>query len=143
MIYLIYVKTYREIFDRYQSFMSEDDRKKFAKRIKETDDCSRLIQHHTGRIERVVRTLTGTLRESTGEMESLNLAVFFQRVLEASRFTTGEENLTSCEAKLNIARNLLVFGNADQLEQVFLNLIKKSFAFYATFMHEDDGDRWI
>jgi len=126
-IYNYDLKTCEAIFARHGPQMSEDDRCKIEKTLKGMDKKLRTIENSANRIEGVVRTLTGTLKESTGEMGPRSLAVFFRRVLETSRFTTGEENLAGCEIELDVLQNLVVFGNDSQLEQVFLNLIKNAY----------------
>jgi signal transduction histidine kinase len=121
------VKNYSYILNKYRNVMESEDVTKFEKTIQRTNAAGQTITRNSKRIEGVVKTLTGTLKASTGEIGSLSVLVLFRRTLESSRFTTGDENLSGCEIELNITQNLMVMGNADQLEGVFLNLIKNAY----------------
>ncbi len=126
-IYMIHVKKYYDILSKYRQGMKEEDARMMEKTIKETDAYAHAIVNNVDRVHGVVRSLTGTLKESSGEMGPLSLAVLFERVLQVSRFTTGEENLAGCEVKMDIADNLMVRGNPNQLDEVFLNLVKNAY----------------
>ncbi len=126
-IYIIHVKKFNDLLNKYRNAMAEDDIKIFEKAIKGTDDYAHSIVKNVDRVQAVVQSLTGTLKESTGQMDILNLAVYCERMLQTLRFTTGEENISGCEIELDIAENLFIRGNSDQLDEVFLNLIKNAF----------------
>jgi len=121
------VKFYSQILEKYRNAMESDDVVKFEKIIQKTDISGKAITRNAKRIEGVVKTLTGTLKESSGEISPRSLSVLIQKTLESARFTTGDENLAGCIIEVSIANNLMVMGNADQLEQVFLNLIKNAY----------------
>lgn len=127
LIYMDHIKVYSNILEKYGKLMSEDDSRKFTKTIKETDKSAHGIVNSTNRVKGVVQTLTGTLKEGSGDLGPLNLPAFFQRVLDVSRFTTGEENISGCDIRLDIAENLWIIGNDTQLSEVFLNLLKNAY----------------
>jgi len=126
-IYMIHVKKYYDILNKYRQVMKEEDARAMEKTIKETDAYAHAIVNNVDRVHGVVKSLTGTLKESSGEMGPLSVVVLFERVLQVSRFTTGEENLAGCEVKMDITDKLMVRGNPNQLDEVFLNLIKNAY----------------
>ncbi|MSR77771.1 MAG: sensor histidine kinase [Candidatus Omnitrophica bacterium] len=90
------------------------------------DDLAR-ASRSAHRINAVVHTLTDILRDTKGEMGALSLRVLFHEAIEATRFSTYEENLAGCEIKLDVASNIMIHGNLEQLLQVFVNLIKNAY----------------
>jgi signal transduction histidine kinase len=60
-------------------------------------------------------------------MHPLSLIVLCREAIEATRFSTYEENLRGCEIKESIASNIVIIGNLEQLIQVFVNLIKNAY----------------
>lgn len=85
------------------------------------------IERSAERIKVAVQTLTNILKESKGEMTALNFLVLWKESVEATRFSTYDENLSVCEFKESIKANLVVHGNLQQLIQVFTNLIKNAY----------------
>lgn len=90
-------------------------------------DYVKRIESSARRIKVAVQTLTNILKESKGEMTALNFLVLWKESVEATRFSTYDENLSFCDFKENIKANLLIFGNLEQLMQVFTNLIKNAY----------------
>lgn len=117
----------KDIIERYKGKMSADEYELAKTSFDKIDDDSNRIATCAKRIEIVVKTLTGIMKESTGEMQPLSFLVLWKEAAEAVRFNTYEENLSSCEIIEGIAANLIVQGNLEQLIQVFLNLIKNAY----------------
>ncbi|MCM8775030.1 MAG: ATP-binding protein [Candidatus Omnitrophica bacterium] len=122
-----YAKIFRDLLNRYGHLMSEEDRAKFDKAIHDTADYASRINTSASRIGVVVKTLTNILKDTKGEMGPLSLIVMCREALEAARFSTYEENLGGCEMKLDMASNVVIQGNLEQLLQVFVNLIKNAY----------------
>ncbi len=93
------------------------------------------IENSARRIKVAVQTLTNILKESKGEMTSLNFLVLWKEAVEATRFSTYDENLSYCEFKESIKANLVIHGNLEQLIQVFTNLIKNAYEAMAKMKH--------
>jgi signal transduction histidine kinase len=75
----------------------------------------------------VVKTLTDILKDTKGEKGPLSLLVLCREAREATRFLTYDENLSGCQIIENIAANIVIFGNLEQLLQVFINMIKNAY----------------
>ena len=75
----------------------------------------------------VVKTLTDILKDTKGEKGPLSLLVLCREAREATRFLTYDENLSGCQIVENIAANVVIFGNLEQLLQVFINMIKNAY----------------
>lgn len=88
-------------------------------------DLEKIVQS-AKRIEIVVNTLTSIVREPSNQMQSLNFLVLWRESLEAARFSSQGNRISQCKIVENIAGNLIVYGNLEQLIQVFLNLVKNS-----------------
>lgn len=100
---------------------------KGEKIVKEFEDDINRAAKAAHRINAVVHTLTDILRDTKGEMGALSLKVLCHEAIQATRFSTYEENLAGCEFKLEVMANLMIQGNLEQLLQVFINLIKNAF----------------
>jgi len=85
------------------------------------------IEKSARRIKVAVQTLTNILKESKGEMTPLNFLVLWKESVQATRFSTYDENLSFCDFYEEIKANLLINGNLEQLMQVFTNLIKNAY----------------
>ncbi len=118
--------------------ITEEEYQKAVKTITSIEDDIGRASRAAHRINAVVRTLTDILRDTKGEMSALSLRVIFHEAIEATRFSTYEENLTGCDIKLEVASNVMIRGNLEQLLQVFVNLIKNSYE-----AMENKRDRWI
>jgi signal transduction histidine kinase/MFS family permease len=101
--------------------------KKMKKAYSNIDNNARKVAHSAKRIEVVVKTLTDILKDTKGEIGPLSLLVLFREAREATRFVTYEENLSGCQIQEDIASNLIIMGNLEQLLQVFVNLIKNAY----------------
>lgn len=55
------------------------------------------------------------------------MLVLCREAREATRFLTYDENLSGCQIVENIAANVVIFGNLEQLLQVFINMIKNAY----------------
>jgi signal transduction histidine kinase len=113
--------------EKVAPLIGEEDRAKIEKALGEIDKSSERANRSAYRINAVVHTLTHILKNSKEGMQPLSLIVLCREAVEATRFSTYEENLTGCEIVLNIASNLIIMGNLDQLLQVFINLIKNAY----------------
>lgn len=121
------VKKFKEAIERITPQVNEEETKTLSQLCQSIDDDSQSAYRAAQRINAVVHTLTDILRDAKGEMGPLSLIVLFREALEATRFSTYEENLTGCDIKVAIATNIIVFGNLEQLLQAFVNLIKNAF----------------
>lgn len=117
----------KDIIERYKGKITAEEYELAKTSFEKIDDDSNRIATCAKRIEIVVKTLTGIMKESSGEMQPLSFLVLWKEAAEAVRFNTYEENLSSCEIIEGIASNLIVQGNLEQLIQVFLNLIKNAY----------------
>ncbi len=117
----------KDIIERYKGKITAEEYELARTSFEKIDDDSTRIATCAKRIEIVVKTLTGIMKESTGELQPLSFLVLWKEAAEAVRFNTYEENLSSCQIIEGIAANLIVQGNLEQLIQVFLNLIKNSY----------------
>ncbi len=122
-----YVRKCRELLEKYASSIAPEDFQRLTKMVADIDNASQRAFRSANRINAVVHTLTNILKESKGGMESLSLIVLCREAMEATRFSTYEENLTGCDIELEIVPNVMVMGNLDQLLQVFVNLIKNAY----------------
>lgn len=107
--------------------LSDADREFLNKILANMKDHAGRIKRSGDRIAVVVKTLTNIMKEAKGEMGPLSLTVLCREAIEATRFSTYEENLSSCEIKESISANIIIYGNLEQLIQVFVNLIKNAY----------------
>ena len=101
--------------------------RELEKRFYNIEDNARRIEKSAKRIEVVVKTLTDILKDTKGEKGPLSLLVLCREAREATRFLTYDENLSGCQIAENIAANIVIFGNLEQLLQVFINMIKNAY----------------
>jgi signal transduction histidine kinase len=106
---------------------TEEMKAEVSKIVADIEKGIQKADNSTQRISAVVHTLTDILKGATGEMRALSLLVLCKEALEATRFSTYEENLSGCKIIENITADILVVGNLEQLLQVFVNLIKNSY----------------
>ncbi|MBI3313275.1 MAG: hypothetical protein HYZ83_03490 [Candidatus Omnitrophica bacterium] len=121
------VKKFKAAIEQVKPKLAQEEVTQFSTLCQSIDDDSQSAYRAAQRINAVVHTLTDILRDAKGEMGPLSLVVLFREALEAVRFSTYEENLTGCDIKVDIATNIIIFGNLEQLLQVFVNLIKNAF----------------
>lgn len=127
------------LVEKNQSALPEEDFNALRQSLVKIDDHAQRIARSGRRIAVVVGTLTNLLRDTKGEMGPLNLLMLTKEAIEATRFSTYEENLTHCEIKESIAANVMIQGNSEQLIQVFVNLVKNAFE----AMMNQKGPRWV
>jgi signal transduction histidine kinase len=104
-----------------------EDLNELAKIAAKLDDNLARMIRSGNRIDVAVKTLTNLLKDTKGEMHPLSLIVLAREAIEATRFSTYEENIRGCEIKESIASNIVIIGNLEQLIQVFVNLIKNAY----------------
>ncbi|MCY7376907.1 MAG: hypothetical protein LH472_13185 [Pyrinomonadaceae bacterium] len=93
---------------------------------KESKDATRLqtIIAQIERIEQIVREMLDRTRFGASEHPPLNLNELLQKTFDAVEPTLVENRV---ELKIDLAENLpLVSGDADRLQQVFLNLVNNA-----------------
>ncbi len=93
---------------------------------KESKDAARLqtITAQIERIERIVREMLDRTRFGASEHSPINLNELLQKTFDAVEPTLEENRV---ELKIDLAENLpLVSGDADRLQQVFLNLVNNA-----------------
>lgn len=122
-----YLKHCRRLIERHQHLFPEDDFSRIMKLLSESDDASQRAVRAAHRINAVIHTLTNILIDSKGEMAPLSLAVLCREAIAATGLSTYEENLSGCDIRTDIAANVMIFGNLEQLLQVFVNLIKNAY----------------
>ncbi len=127
IVYRDKIKKFKGILEEVKGKMTEEEFAKVMKSITVIEDDIGRASRSAHRINAVVHTLTDILRDTKGEMGSLSLRVLFHEALEATRFSTYEENLAGCDMKLEVASNVMIRGNLEQLLQVFINLIKNAY----------------
>lgn len=127
IVYRDKIKKFKGILEEVKGKMTEEEFAKVMKSITVIEDDIGRASRSAHRINAVVHTLTDILRDTKGEMGSLSLRVLFHEALEATRFSTYEENLAGCDIKLEVASNVMIRGNLEQLLQVFINLIKNAY----------------
>jgi signal transduction histidine kinase len=97
------------------------------------------------RIERIVRLMLDRTRPETGEMELLDLNALLRRTFDA---TTPTLDAKGVRLEASLAEDLpAVRGDADRLQQVFINLINNALdampggggLAVTTFVEDDDG----
>lgn len=81
----------------------------------------------SGRIGGVIQTLTGILREPSGEMAPLSPLILVQEAKEATRFSTYDENLSGCDIIVKVEAHEMILGDTHRLLQVFINLFKNAY----------------
>ncbi len=116
-----------EILNRNTASLPEGDLQGLKEVISEIESASQKADRSAQRINAVVHTLTNILKNSKDEVAALSLLVLCREAIEATRFSTSEENLSGCEIVQDTAANILILGNVEQLLQVFVNLIKNSY----------------
>lgn len=117
----------KAVLERNSGRLSEEDLGELQKLLASTETATLKVDRSAQRISAVIHTLTDILKGSKGEMGPLSLLVLCKEALEATRFSTYEENLSGCEIVEDIQPNILVMGNLEQLLQVFVNLIKNAY----------------
>ena len=117
----------RESVNQNRSSLPDDVVEALEKRFLNIEDNARRIEKSAKRIKVVVKTLTDILKDTKGEKGPLSLLVLCREAREATRFLTYDENLSGCQIVENIASNVVIFGNLEQLLQVFINMIKNAF----------------
>jgi len=117
----------QEWMKKHDGALSGADREALGKILANVKDHAGRIRRSGDRIAVVVKTLTNIMKEAKGEMGPLSLTVLCREAIEATRFSTYEENLSSCEIKESISANVIIYGNLEQLIQVFVNLIKNAY----------------
>jgi len=126
-IYQDELKKCREAVQKNASLLPENLTKELEKRFSNIEDNAHRIEKSARRIEIVIKTLTDILKDTKGERGPLSLLVLCREAREATRFLTYDENLSGCQIVENIASNVIIFGNLEQLLQVFINLIKNAY----------------
>ncbi|OGW83898.1 MAG: hypothetical protein A2987_06875 [Omnitrophica bacterium RIFCSPLOWO2_01_FULL_45_10] len=121
------VKKLRTILERDAKKLPPEDLDELAKIAAKLDDNLARMIRSGNRIDVAVKTLTNLLKDTKGEMHPLSLIVLCREAIEATRFSTYEENIRGCEIKESIASNIVIMGNLEQLIQVFVNLIKNAY----------------
>lgn len=98
-------------------------------------DRAEIIGNAADRCARIVRTFLAMAREESGEMAPVDINMLVQHALE---FTGYSLETSGVEVTLRLADNLPVInGNADQLVQVFTNLLVNA----EHALNEIDGPR--
>lgn len=121
------LKTCRKILADQNILLPEEAARGLEKNFSKIEDNAQRIAKSARRIEVVVKTLTDILKDTKGEKGPLSLLVLCREAREATRFLTYEENLSGCEIVEEIATNIIILGNLEQLLQVFVNLIKNAY----------------
>ena len=116
-----------QVINRNAASLPESDLQKLRETLAGIESDSRKADRSAQRISAVVHTLTNILKDSKDEMTALSLLVLCREAIEATRFSTSEENLSGCEIVQDTAANILILGNVEQLLQVFVNLIKNAY----------------
>ena len=123
-----YVEFCLKLLKQYEHLLPEAPREELKQLILKIEDSAKRIIYSSKRIEIVVKTLTNILRDTKGEMNPLSLKVLIRQAVSETGISTYEENLSGCDIDTNdIQANLHVMGNAEQLVQVFVNLMKNSY----------------
>lgn len=123
----MHLKKCMDLLQRHKASLPEEDWLKLEKTLQLIEADSAAVDKSAKRINAVVHTLTNILKNTKGEIEPLSLIIMMREAVEATRFSTYEENLSGCEIEVDVASNLMIMGNLDQLLQVFVNLIKNSY----------------
>jgi len=126
-IYRDELPVFKEVLTDGPITITPEYAKKMKKAYSNIDNNARKVETSAKRIEVVVKTLTDILKDTKGEIGPLSLLVLFREAREATRFVTYEENLSGCQIREDIASNLIIMGNLEQLLQVFVNLIKNAY----------------
>lgn len=126
-IYKDELRKCRDVIARNSDSFQEPITRELEKRFHNIEDNAKRIEKSAKRIEVVVKTLTDILKDTKGEKGPLSLLVLCREAREATRFLTYDENLSGCHIVENIASNIVILGNLEQLLQVFINLIKNSY----------------
>ena len=121
------IKKLKTILERDARKLPPEDLDELAKIAAKLDDNLARMIRSGNRIDVAVKTLTNLLKDTKGEMHPLSLIVLCREAIEATRFSTYEENIRGCEIKESIASNIVIMGNLEQLIQVFVNLIKNAY----------------
>jgi signal transduction histidine kinase len=121
------VKKLKTIIEREAKKLLPEDAADLAKIADKFEDNLARMVRSGNRIDVAVKTLTNLLKDTKGEMHSLSLIVLCREAIEATRFSTYEENIRGCQIKESIASNIVITGNLEQLIQVFVNLIKNAY----------------
>ncbi len=116
-----------KIMPAYLQLLSPEEKKIEEENFDKIFDYISRVEKSARRIKVAVQTLTNILKESKGEMTPLNFLVLWKESVQATRFSTYDENLSFCEFEEDIKANLLINGNLEQLMQVFTNLIKNAY----------------
>jgi two-component system, NtrC family, sensor kinase len=83
-----------------------------------------IIVEQTDRIERIVRRMLDRTRAETPEIQSLDLNDVISKITEATAPTLAERRVV---LEMSLAANLpRIAGDADKLQQVFINLINNA-----------------
>ncbi|MFN7949360.1 MAG: ATP-binding protein [Blastocatellia bacterium] len=88
------------------------------------DARTEIISEQIDRIERIVRLMLDRTRMESAELSPLNLNALIERICTATRPTLEARNV-QCERSLDPALPPLA-GDADRLQQVFINLINNA-----------------
>jgi len=126
-IFSTHLKKCYALLDKIPPDTPNGDLNKLKKILTDIENDSKRVHRGADRINDAVHTLTNILKDSKGKMTRLSLTVLVREGIEASRFSTYEENLSTCEIIEKIVPNVVIMGNQDQLLQVFVNLIKNAF----------------
>ena len=126
-IYKDELRKCREVVAQNLTSLSDSAARELEKRFFNIEDNAKRIEKSSKRIEVVVKTLTDILKDTKGEKGPLSLLVLCREAREATRFLTYDENLSGCQIIENIASNIVIFGNLEQLLQVFINMIKNAY----------------
>jgi signal transduction histidine kinase len=126
-IHHTFLQEARDLLDQSAGALAQNGIQELKDLLAQIEAASRKADGSAQRINAVIHTLTDILRGSSGEMAPLSLIVLCRQALEASRFSTYEENLPGCKIVEDIAPNILILGNLEQLLQVFVNLIKNAY----------------
>jgi len=126
-IYKDELRKCREVVAQNLTSLSDQAVRELEKRFFNIEDNAKRIEKSSKRIEVVVKTLTDILKDTKGEKGPLSLLVLCREAREATRFLTYDENLSGCQIIENIASNIVIFGNLEQLLQVFINMIKNAY----------------
>ncbi len=134
-IYTHDLKKCKQLIEKSANLIPEADFQSLTSLVAQIDDHTRRISRSGDRINVVVKTLTNILKDTKGEMTPLSLIVLCREAIEATRFSTYEENLAGCEIRESIVANIIIQGNLEQLIQVFVNLIKNA---YEAMSHQNN-----
>ena len=126
-IYKDELRKCREVVAQNLTFFPDHTARELEKRFFNIEDNAKRIEKSAKRIEVVVKTLTDILKDTRGEKGPLSLLVLCREAREATRFLTYDENLSGCQITENIASNIVILGNLEQLLQVFINMIKNAY----------------